>query len=178
MKKTAIVLLLTCVGCAAHKTYPVLEATKDSDPDLSCRLLDDEILEANELRDEIIQEHGGAISDAVFGTSIDAVFNPVNAVIGGIMRSVSVSKATKHYAIASAAAGTRMEQLLRYKKAKDCRSGTVEGGMPAEGDILNIMTDNDLVDMLDALLGEYEAGEIDEKAYVLRRAEILDMVRY
>ena len=69
-----IVLSVALTGCASRSasSYPVLEQTKESDDDLTCRLLDEDILEANALRDQILDEHGDVIRDAVAGTAVDA----------------------------------------------------------------------------------------------------------
>lgn len=166
----SILILFLSAGCASsYQTYAVLEPVKESDPDLTCRLLDEEIAEANDLRDEILDEHGDVIADAVTGTAVQAVTNPINAILSGVMRSVSVSSTTKQYTEAAAAAGSRMEQLLKYKRDKDCPSG-----MTADRDY----TDEDIVVALEELLAHYEAGEIDAKEYVKQRSRLLDKVRY
>lgn len=174
MKTTNAVLIAVLAagfaGCATTYTeYPILPQTLEADEGLSCEALDYELDQADQLRDRIIKEHGDVISDAVTDTAVDAVFNPVSAAVSGVMKSVGVSGATKHYTEAAAAAGTRMEQLLRYKRTKDCDSGiTREWGT----------TDEDLLARLEDLLVEYEAGNMSAKEYLKHRAEILSTVRY
>lgn len=76
LRIVSVILLaqLAVAGCAGSgPTYPVLQPVKASDPDLSCRLLDEEIQEADDLRDQILDEHGDAISDAVSDTAVQAV---------------------------------------------------------------------------------------------------------
>ena len=170
MKPFRTIVLLACLsGCANYTTYPVLPAELEGDTALSCEALDYELDEADELRDTILKEHGNAISGAVSDTAIDAVTNPVNAAVSGVMRGVGVSGATKHYTEAAAAAGDRMEHLLRMKRTKDCDSGiTREWGT----------TDEELLARLESLKAEYDAGNVSAKQYLKQRAEILSTVRY
>lgn len=163
------ILSLGLAGCASYTEYPILPQTLEADEGLSCNALDYELDQADQLRDRIIKEQGDVISDAVSDTAIDAVFNPVNAAVSGVMKSVGVSGATKHYTEAAAAAGNRMEQLLKYKRTKDCDSGiTREWGT----------TDEELLARLEDLQLEYEAGNVGAKDYLERRAVILSTVRY
>lgn len=156
-------------ACASHTEYPILPTELEADAGLSCEALDYELEQADELRDRIIKEHGDTISDAVSGTAIDAVFNPVSAAVGGVMKSVSVGRAGKHYTEAAAAAGNRMEQVLKYKRTKDCPTGiTREWGV----------SDEEMLARLENLLVELEAGNIDTKEYLKQRYEILSQVRY
>ena len=166
-----MITTLTCfAGCASsYPTYPVLPQVLDADTSLSCEALDYELDQADQLRDQIIKEHGDVITDAVTDTAIDAVSNPVNAVLSGVISSVGVSGATKHYTTAIAAAGNRMEQLLWYKREKDCDTGiTKEWGT----------SDEEMLTRLEELLVEYEAGNMSTKAYLKQRSEILTAVRY
>lgn len=165
---SGIVLVAGCVSTGGP-TYPILEQTADTDASLSCEALDGDFHAASSLRSEIIEAHGDAITDAVKDTAIDAVRNPANAVMSGIMKSAKVSGQTKHYAEAAAAAGNRMEQILRYKREKDCAE------IPTRDPSL---TDDDVLTLLDEALARFEAGEIDEKEYVLQRAKLLDKMRY
>ena len=131
-------------------------------------MLDDDFFRASNLRGEVLDAHGDAISKAVKDTGIKAVTNPVGAAVSGIMKSVSVSGATKHYTQAAAAAGQRMEQLLRYKRENDCpRTPTRDPSL----------TDDDVLRLLDEALVRFEAGEITDKEYIEERSRLLDTMR-
>ncbi len=62
-----------------------------------------------------------------------------------------------------------MEQLLRYKRDKDCSV------MPTRDPSL---TDDKILTLLDEILAQYEAGELDEKQYIQQRAGFLNKMRY
>lgn len=166
---TSMLAMLCMASCASYTEYPIIPQTLEADAGLSCDALDYELDQADQLRDRIIKEHGDVVADAVSDTAIDAVFNPVNAAVNGVMKSVGVSKAGKHYTEAAAAAGNRMEQVLKYKRTKDCPSGiTREWGT----------SDEELLARLEALLVEYEAGNMSAREYLKQRYEILSTVRY
>lgn len=166
---SAVFLASGLAACASYTEYPVLQPESPGDESLSCEVLEEKLDEADHLRDQIIKEHGDAISGAVTDTAIQAVGNPVSAAVGGVMRTVGVSGATKHYTEAAAAAGSRMEQMLILKRNNRCETGvTKEWGV----------SDRDMLERLEALLAEHEAGNISSKAYLKQRAEILSSVRY
>ena len=113
-------------------------------------------------------EHGDVISEAVKDTAIKAVTNPVSAAVSGIMKSVSVSGSTKHYTEAAAAAGLRMEQLLRYKREHDCAPTPTRD--PS-------LTDDDVLRLLDEALARFAAGEISDNEYIEERYKLLNTMR-
>ncbi len=156
-------------ACATDgPTYPVLKKTTTMDVDMSCQFLNGEFYSASSLRSEIIAAHGDAINKAVKDSVIGAVMNPADAVFSGVMKSVSVTGKAKQYAKASAAAGDRMEQVLRYKREKDCPE------VPSRDPSL---TDDNILTLLDEVLSRYEAGEIDEKEYFRQRSNLLNKMR-
>jgi len=164
-----LLLVLALGGCSATRVnYTVLEPTMSSDVDLNCPLIDDEIVSANRLRDTILEAHGDVIGDAVKDTAIKAVTNPVGALTSGVMKSVTVTSAAKHYTEAAAAAGVRMEQLLRYKREQDCPTGPTFN--PS-------MTDEDILDGLDAILEKFESEQITAQDYIWKRRSLLDQLR-
>ena len=165
-----IVLSVALTGCASRSasSYPVLEQTKESDDDLTCRLLDEDILEANALRDQILDEHGDVIRDAVAGTAVDAVFDPVGAIMNGVWKSVSVSSSAKQYTAATAAAGSRMQQLLVYKREKNCPSGVTANPM---------MDDYMILDGLEDAEKRFASGMITDKEYIEERVDLLNEAR-
>lgn len=163
-------LLAILVGCSSQplSVYPVLEQTLESDADLDCPAFDDELLKANAIRDAVFEEHGEVIGGAYASTALDVVSDPVSGVLFGIMRSTSVSKATKTYIEAAAAAGLRMEQLLEYKQRDNCPSGPT--GDPD-------MTDTTALIALQDLESKLGREEITQKKYLQDRKKLLDALR-
>ena len=87
----------------------------------------------------------------------------------GVWTAAGVSKETSGYARVSAAAGLRMEQLLRYKRDKDCSVTRTRD--PS-------LTDDQILTLLDDILAQFQAGDLDEKQYIKQRAAFLNKMRY
>ena len=123
-------LMAILFGCGSQprSEYPVLAQTVDSDTNLGCTGLEDELLKANALRDAIFEEHGDVIREATlreatFGSALILAGDPVFGILSGMLGAATISKQTKPYIEAAAAAALRMEQLLVYKERDDCPSG-------------------------------------------------------
>lgn len=164
-----IVAGVCLAGCAGQGEYAELPYEMARDATLSCEGLDQEIARVDQVRDDIMKEHGDAIYDAVADTATDAVVSPVRGAVSGVINSISAGKETRSAARAAASAGDRLEHLLRLKRTNDCPTGiTKEWGV----------SDEQLLARIEAARAEYEAGEISINTYLRRRAEILDKVRY
>lgn len=158
-------------GCAVTNTssYPVLEQTNASDSMMTCSAIAGDFRSASALRTEIMEAHGDVISDAVKNSVWGAVTNPAGAISKGVWTAAGVSKETSEYARASAAAGLRMETLLRYKRDKDCTETPTRDAS---------LTDDQILTLLDELLIQYTAGQIDEKEYLRQRESFLNKMSY
>lgn len=165
-----LVPLTILVSCSSQplSVYPVLEQTLESDAELDCPALDDELLKANAIRDAVFKEHGDVISGAYVGTAVDIALDPISGLLSGMTRSLSVSKATKTYIEAAAAAGLRMEQLLEYKQRDNCPSGPT--GDPD-------MTDTTALIALQDLESKLGREEITQNKYLQDRKKLLDALR-
>ena len=165
-----LVILGILVGCGAQprSTYPVLEEVVESDADLDCAGFDDDLLKANALRDAIFEEHGDVIRDAVLYSAVDILGNPVAGIFSGVIGAAILSKESKHYIEAAAAAGLRMEQLLVYKERDDCPSGPT--GNPD-------LTDSIILAQLQDLGSQLDQQDITPKQYISERRKLLDGLR-
>lgn len=171
-----VCLAFTCAivfgGCASTESgpsYPVLEKQQPSDAYLTCQSIAGDFKAASDLRAEIVDAHGEMISDAVKDSAWGVLTNPSGAITKGVWTAAGVSQQAAEYATAAAAAGQRMEQLLRYKRDKDC--SPLQTRDPS-------LTDDEILDLLDDLRAKLDAGEIEDKEYVQQRAALLDKMRY
>jgi len=172
LRKLIIFLPVFAASCATSGTgenYPILQQTLPADAGMSCYTIAQDFFMASNLRAEILEAHGDAISDAIKGSVWGAVTNPAGAVANGVWTAAGVTKETSGYARAAAAAGLRMEQLLRYKRDKDCSVTPTRD--PS-------LTDDQILTLLDDMLTQFEAGELDEKQYIQQRANLLSKMRY
>lgn len=158
------------IGCSSQprSTYPVLVQTVESDNELDCLGFDDELLKANAIRDAVFDEHFDVIDDAVLDSAMDIAIEPISGILAGLIRSLSVSSASKTYIEAAAAAGLRMEQMLVYKERDNCPSGET-------GDAN--LTDSAVLHRLQDLESQLRQQEITEKQYVSERRATLDSLR-
>ncbi len=165
-----VFLLAILIGCGSQprSTSPVLAQTVDSDADLDCTGFDDELLKANAIRDAVLDEHGDVIAGATLETAGNIVTEPISGVLFGLIKGLSVSKASKTYLEAAVAAGLRMEQLLEYKERSDCPSGPT--GDPS-------LTDSTALIKLHDLESQLRQEEITQKQYVSERRRLLDGLR-
>ena len=171
-RRFMIALPFLAIGCAATDpgaSYPILEQTLPADPALSCTGITSEFRMASNLRAEVLDAHGEAISDAIKDSVWSVVSNPAGAVSDGVWTAAGVSKETSGYARVAAAAGLRMEQLLRYKRDKDCSVTRTRD--PS-------LTDDQILTLLDEILAQFQAGDLDEKQYIKQRAAFLNKMRY
>ena len=166
------VLPIFAMGCAATDpgaNYPILAQSLPDDAGLTCSSIASEFRMASNLRAEVLDAHGDAISGAIKDSVWSVVSNPAGAVADGVWTAAGVSKETSGYARVAASAGLRMEQLLRYKRDKDCSVMSTRD--PS-------LTDDQILTLLDEILAQYEAGELDEKQYIRQRANFLNKMRY
>lgn len=163
------VLAAGCSTLSSVENYPVLKQTRPADTAMSCIAIAGDFRMASDLRAEILDAHGDAISGAIKDSAWGAVTNPAGAVANGVWTAAGATNETQVYARAAAAAGLRMEQLLRYKRDKDCAVTPTRD--PS-------LTDDQILTLLDEILAQYEAGEIDEKEYIRQRANLLNKMRY
>ena len=165
----AVLLLAVLAGCGTQprSTYPVLAQTVESDAGMDCTGFDDELLKANAIRDAIFEEHEDVISDAYWATATDVAAGP-SAVLFGMIRGLSTSKASKTYLEAAAAAGLRMEQMLVYKEQSNCPSGPT--GDPSLSDSIVLIKLQDLESQL-------RQESITQKQYISERRMLLDDLR-
>ena len=163
------VLVAGCSTLSSVQNYPVLKQTRPADSAMSCNAIAGDFKMASDLRAEILDAHGDAISGAIKDSVWGAVTNPAGAVANGVWTAAGVTNETQVYARAAAAAGLRMEQLLRYKRDRDC---TVT---PTRDPSL---TDDQILTLLDEILAQFEAGEIDENEYIRQRSGLLDKMQY
>ena len=172
LRQLILALPLIAIGCATSDqsaNYPILAQTLPADSGLSCTGVASEFRMASNLRAEVLDAHGEAISGAIKDSAWGAVSNPAGAVADGVWTAAGVSKETSGYARVAAAAGLRMEQLLRYKRDKDCSVTSTRD--PS-------LTDDQILTLLDEILAQYEAGELDEKQYIQQRSNFLNKMHY
>ena len=171
-RQFVLILPMFAMGCAAtdpSANYPILAKTLPEDARLSCTAIASEFRMTSNLRAEVIDAHGDAITGAIKDSVWGVVSNPAGAVADGVWTAAGVSKETSGYARVAASAGLRMEQLLRYKRDKDCSVMSTRD--PS-------LTDDQILTLLDEILAQYEAGELDEKQYIQQRANFLNKMRY
>ena len=162
--------LIMLIGCASQprSTYPVLEQIVESDVDLDCAGFDDELLKANAIRDEILDEHGDVVQAAAMGAAFDIAMDPISGILLGAIQGISTANASKTYLEAATAAGLRMEQMLNYKEAGHCPSGPT--GDPG-------LTDSTALARLHDLEAQLRQEAITQAEYLSERRMVLDGVR-
>lgn len=165
-----LLISVLLAGCSAQprSTYPVLEQSLESDIELGCTNLEDELLKANAIRDAIFEEHGDVISEAYMSSALDVVSEPITGVIFSVIRGMSTSRSSKKYLEAAAAASFRMERLLVLMIDKQCPTGPNED--PA-------MTDSQVLSELRLLESQLDREEISNKEYLEARKVLLDTLR-
>ena len=159
-----ILVLSGCASTSSGPTYPVLETEQVSDAYLTCSSIAGDFRGASDLRAEIIETHGDAISGAIKDSAWGVLTNPSGALSKGVWTAAGVSAKAAEYATAAAAAGQRMEQLLRYKREKDCLP--LQTRDPS-------LTDDEILTLLDDLRAKLDAEQIEDKEYVEQRANLL-----
>ena len=158
---------LGCTGLEYRSRYPVVPKVTDRDPDLSCELLDDEILRANALRDAIYEEHNDVLDEAEIEAwdIISATRRePEDIFVDMLLDELAEEDRSGEYMEAAGAAGQRLEQLLIYKEDRSCSGPTSD-------------LESSILTALSASRDQVRTGELNTVQYASRRRELLDALR-